>query len=189
MVPIGRRPMAAAIRAGLEKRPRVSLSASLDTPVPMSTKTLPAYLSDHMAGSTTALELARRRQRIQGDGEFGRFLATFIRDVEMDQEALRRAMAGAGAPAQPWKTLAAAAASWIDALRPWVGSGPNLVRDLELLILGVRGKELLWEALGSAQTPTLPKAELDRLVARAQEQVRALEALHARAVEAELRTV
>jgi hypothetical protein len=82
--------------------------------------------------------------------------------------------------------FAAAATSWIDAVRLWVGPGPNLVRDLELLILGVRGKELFWKSLESTRSQVLREDELRRLLSRAQEHVRGLGALHVRAVKDQL---
>jgi hypothetical protein len=143
---------------------------------------LETYLSDHLSGSIVAIDVARRRASSQGDDEIGTFLRGFIADVERDQRTLRNVIASLDASPSLVKELVASGASWVDSLRGALNlpGAPNLVRDLELLIMGVRGKELLWRALGEIGVETDPS--IHDLQVRAAEQIAGLGALHARAV-------
>lgn len=146
------------------------------------------YLNDHLAGSVVALEIADRRAKAQGDDEIGTYLRTFVDEVTQDQRALRDIMASVGTSPSLVKEGAATAASWFDTVRGALDlpGAPNLLRDIELLIIGVTGKALLWsclERLGISTDPPLP--ELQR---RASEQLARLEQLHGQAVEGELGT-
>lgn len=146
-----------------------------------------AYLNDHLAGSIAARELAERRRKDPRLPEVEEFLDRFVPEVEEDRATLRRAMTAAGAEAQVWKELAALGAAWLEALRPRVSSNsPQLVRDVEILILGVRGRRLLWTALQQLSDSALDPEELQRLVARADRQLEELHGLHERAVALEL---
>jgi hypothetical protein len=147
---------------------------------------LETYLNDHLAGSIVAIDLARRRASAQADDEIGAFLRTFVDDVEQDQQALRNVMSRAGATPRVSRELLGTAASWLDSLRGALNmpGAPNLVRDLEVLVMGVRGKQLLWRALERLGVTTDPP--LAELQARARGQIARLEELHGRAVEEEL---
>jgi hypothetical protein len=147
---------------------------------------LETYLNDHLTGSIVALDLARRRASTQGDDRFGGFLRTFVHDVQQDQRVLRNVMEAMAASPRVSRALLGTATSWLDSIRGTFSmpGAPNLVRDLELLIMGVRGKELLWtslERMGATTDPPLPE-----LQARARNQIAGLEVLHALAVEQEL---
>jgi hypothetical protein len=147
---------------------------------------LATYLNDHLTGSIVALDIARRRASAQGDDESGAFLRTFVQEVERDQQTLRSLMETLGASARVSREILGTATSWLDSIRGTLNmpGAPNLVRDIEVLILGVRGKELLWRALDrmeegtGAMTTDTPLAELQ---ARAREQIAGLEELHSRA--------
>lgn len=146
---------------------------------------LETYLNDHLTGSIVALDLARRRAAAQGDDAIGTFLRSFAAEVERDQHALRRVMELQGAAPRVSRELLGTATSWLDSIRGTLNmpGAPNLVRDIELLIMGVRGKELLWtslERIGAATDPPIAK-----LQARVREQIAGLEESHARAVRLE----
>lgn len=148
-------------------------------------KKLETYLNDHRTGSIVALDLARRRASAQGDDEIGTYLRTFAEEVERDQQALRTVMERLDVAPRMSRELFGAATSWADSIRGALNmpGAPNLVRDIELLIMGVRGKELLWKALertGATMDPPIPD-----LQARARRQIAGLEELHARAVQLE----
>ena len=148
---------------------------------------LAAYLNDHLAGSIAARELAERRRKEPLDDDVAKFLDRFISEIEEDRYALRRAMETAGVDPQKWKELAAVGASWLDRLRPRISpSSPQLVRDIELLVMGVRGKLLLWNALAKLSDPPLSPSELGELMQRAERQLGQLERLHGKAVDLEL---
>ena len=146
---------------------------------------LETYLNDHLTGSIVAIDLARRRASAQGDDEIGRFLRTFVTDVEQDQQTLRDVLEAVGGSARTSRELLGTATSWLDSLRGAINlpGAPNLVRDLEILIMGVRGKELIWKALDGLGLVTDPPLEI--LGTRAREQIAGLQTLHAIAVQRE----
>jgi hypothetical protein len=147
---------------------------------------LATYLNDHLTGSVVALDLARRRASAQGDDEIGAFLRRFVDEVERDQRSLRNVMEVLGTSPRVSRELVGTATSWLDSVRGALSlpGAPNLVRDIEILIMGVRGKELLWTSLERIGATTEPP--LAELQARAREQTAGLEELHARAVTSDL---
>jgi hypothetical protein len=152
----------------------------------MDRAALRAYLNDHLAGSITVLDLVRRRA-LGAEGELERVLQGLAVELELEQRFLREAMAVAGVAPQPHKQALAIAAAWADALRP--RRPPNLVRDLEVIASGVRGKELLWATIGAlsvAGTPLLEREDLARLVEMGAAQSHELRRQHDLAVEREL---
>ena len=146
---------------------------------------LGTYLSDHLSGSIVAIDLARRRASSQGNDEFGADLRRFAAEVERDQRTLRNVIASLDASPSMIKELMASGTAWVDSLRSAINlpGAPNLVRDLELLIIGVRGKELLWKALAEIGIETDPP--IRELQDRATAQLESLDVLHNLAVEKE----
>lgn len=148
---------------------------------------LAAYLNDHLAGSIIAREIAEHRRKEPKEEAVAVFLDRFLQEIEEDRRALRRAMDAAGVDSQVWKELAAVGASWLGRLRPRLeNSSPELLRDIEMLLLGVRGKLLVWTTLFRLPSPLLPKAELSSLMERARRQLDELEGLHERVVDLQL---
>jgi hypothetical protein len=153
----------------------------------MNRDALRAYLNDHLAGSTSALDLVRRRAS-GAEGDLSRVLEALAAELELEQRFLREAMATAGVGPQPHKQALAVGAAWMDALRPR-RHAPNLVCDLEIMATGVRGKELLWATIGAlsiAGVPLLERSDLVRLQEMAAAQSRELRHQHDLAVEREL---
>jgi hypothetical protein len=141
---------------------------------------LPAYLQDHLAGSVAAVDLARRRRDAETDGSSKAILQRFIEDVEEDRSRLRDLMDELGTRPSVPKQAIATGASWLDAARSVVGSpGLSRIRDLELLLMGVRGKELLWQTLGRLGVLDPPTHRV--LLERVTNQRGALERLHSMA--------
>ena len=139
---------------------------------------LPAYLHDHMAGSVTAVDIARRRRDAETDGPSKAALEMFIQDVEEDRERLRELMSRLGIVPSVWKQTMATGVAWLDAVRSMVGpSDLGRLRDLELLLMGVRGKELLWHTL--SRVGVLDTALQRLLLERVASQRLILEQLHA----------
>jgi hypothetical protein len=151
-------------------------------------KKLGTYLNDHLTGSIVALGLARRRGSAQGDDEIGAFLRSFVHEVELDQQSLRSIMKMLRTPPRISREFFGTATSWLDSIRGTLNlpGAPNLVRDIEVLIMGVRGKELLWTSLERLRVITEPP--LAELQARARDQIAGLEELHARCVAAEFKS-
>ena len=146
---------------------------------------LETYLGDHLSGSIVAIDLARRRASAQGDDAIGTELRRFAAEVERDQATLRNVIASLDAAPSMVKELMANGTAWVDSIRSALNlpGAPNLVRDLELLIIGVRGKELLWRALEGIGVETDPP--IRDLQGRAAAQLSGLDELHTRAVEKE----
>jgi hypothetical protein len=139
---------------------------------------LPAYLHDHLAGSVTAVDIARRRRDAETDRPSRAAIEMFIQDVEEDRERLRELMSRLGIVPSVWKQAVATGVAWLDAVRSMVGpSDLGRMRDLELLLMGVRGKELLWHTLTRVGVldPALQRLLLERVAS----QRLILEQLHA----------
>jgi hypothetical protein len=113
---------------------------------------LSAYLNDHLAGSAAAIQLANRCQEQQGDSELGRYLGDLIGEIEEDRHVLERVMTAVGAQNNPVKRAGALGVELLTRLKgyvPVLGSGSAVARleEIELLSLGVEGKQLLWRLL------------------------------------------
>jgi hypothetical protein len=145
---------------------------------------LSAYLNDHLAGSVAALQLVRRRRDREGDSELGRTLARIATEIEEDRATLERVMDQVGVARNAAKQLGARGADLLMRVKqtlPAVGVGSPAVvvlEDLELLSLGIEGKALLWQVLGSVDgLQDLDGVDLESLEARAREQRALLEPL------------
>jgi hypothetical protein len=147
------------------------------------------YLNDHLAGATAGLELARRVAAAHRIPLADAVLRRFAADVAADRAALLDIMAALGIPVRRYKVYAA----WLGEkagrlkLNGHLRSASPLSRleELELLRLGVQGKEAGWRTLrvmadGDAR---LDPGRLDELIARAREQAELLEELRVRAAD------
>jgi hypothetical protein len=144
---------------------------------------LSAYLNDHLAGSVAALQLVRRRRDREGDSELGRTLARLAAEIEEDRAKLERVMDEVGVARNPAKQLGARGADLLMRVKqtlPAVGVGSPavaLLEELELLSLGIEGKALLWQALGTVASTVRELAgfDFDALKTRARSQRALLE--------------
>ncbi len=147
---------------------------------------LAIYLNDHLAGSTSGVELARRlRGSNRGDPEFGPTLAELCAEIEADRETLEAVMDRLGVGRSRLKPLAAVLGERLGRLklngRLWGYSPLSRLEELELLQVGVAGKRRLWRALEHTHSSDLSCFDLSALAERATEQLRRLEALHLKA--------
>jgi hypothetical protein len=139
-------------------------------PSPLST-----YLTDHLAGATAGVNLARRVAR-DGDGaDAGQSLAQVASDIEQDRETLKRFMDEAGVRGSALKNATAWLSERAARLKPngRLSGDPRMHRlhELELLSLGIAGKLALWQALRAApEAATRGRLDLDALEARARDQ-------------------
>jgi hypothetical protein len=146
---------------------------------------LAIYLNDHYAGSTGAVELAKRGRKEHAGTELGHFLGELAAQIEADREVLRQIMSAAGTKPRLYKTGLAWLAEKVGRLKPngrvRERSPLSPLVELEALATGITGKEMLWLALQA--TPGAPTAghSLDDLIARAQSQRAAVEE-HRRAI-------
>src|ERR1700724_1726514 len=120
---------------------------------------LTAYLHDHVAGSVEAIELIDDLVNASDDASLKQFLADLKREIESDQRVLEQLIAGVGESegvvrkAAAWLSEKAARAKFKVAGEDFGGLG--LVQALEMLALGIRGKELLWRSLATSNWPPL----------------------------------
>jgi hypothetical protein len=145
----------------------------------MTNKEITTYLKDHLAGSVAALELIDHLI----ERHSGRPLAQFLRDlqseIKSDQAVLERLLEATNHH-ESWFRKAAAwiaeklARSKFKIAGEEIGE-VGLVQELEMLALGIRGKELLWRALAISQWPPLRDVDLAKLEQRAIEQQQRVE--------------
>jgi hypothetical protein len=125
------------------------------------------------------VDIARRRRDAEPDEPSRAAIARLIEDIEEDRARLRGLMSELGIVPSVWKQTVAAGLSWLGAGRSAFGSAElNRVREFEVLLMGVRGKELLWHMLG--RLGLLDPALQRLLLRRVASQRATLEMLHER---------
>jgi hypothetical protein len=144
-------------------------------------KLLGIYLNDHLAGSTTGIELVRRACSANQGSELGRFLAELVMHIDSDRKTLQRIMDDLGIRHDRAKVAGAWMLEKAGRLKPngqLRGYSPlSRLVELEGLALGVTGKLAVWKALRllADGEPALDATELDRLVDSAKQQQLQLE--------------
>lgn len=114
-------------------------------------KLLLIYLNDHLAGSVLALELIERCRKDNPDGPLGEFLPRLSADIREDQDVVKELLDRLGSG----EAHAKKAVAWLGekAMRlkpqgePFTYSDLDRLEDLEILVLGIRGKLALWTVL------------------------------------------
>lgn len=149
-----------------------------------STELLGAYLTDHLAGSTAALDHVEKMRRGDDGSTLAVFLADLDRDIRADREVLEDLIGRLGVDKTPLSQAKQAAASVVEKVgrlkfaEPVTGSADlSRLLELEALELGIEGKHAMWRALHRL-APSDPRlAELDyvELMERARRQVDGLE--------------
>jgi hypothetical protein len=141
---------------------------------------LQAYLTDHMAGSVSASDLAKRGAK-NNEGPMGTFFADLAREIDADRRTLKSVASQLGVKAHPFKQAGAVAAERLSRFKidhRMTGSSQlSLLLELELLYLGIQGKQVLWRTLQAVASNELRLAEFDfgKLADRAQNQLDAVE--------------
>jgi hypothetical protein len=137
------------------------------------------YLNDHLAGSTTAIELLKRAISQYEGTDLGRFFAEIGSEIAQDRDTLKAIMADNGIEPDRIKLAAAWAAEKAARLK---FNGALIRRspltpfvELETLAVGINGKRLLWLALKAQPAEAASEARLDELIARAEQQLAAVE--------------
>ena len=161
---------------GVEKRTAQSTTGSTDERLG-DDRFLAIYLRDHHAASQAGWRLAQRVARHNPD------IREIGREVREDMLALRHTMVGLAVRRDRVKDALAIVAERLARLKP---NGRVLERspmsdlvELETLVVGITGKRALWTSLGLVEA--LSSAEVDRLVERADDQLRRVEAARRRA--------
>lgn len=117
----------------------------------MDVKLLGIYLNDHLAGSNVGLELARRALRENRDNAVGRYLLSFVKELEDERTVLQQVMRALGVPRNEFKH----AVGWVLEKLGRLKSNGYIVRysplsrmvELEALAIAVIGKRCLWAVL------------------------------------------
>jgi hypothetical protein len=140
-----------------------------------ASKYLATYLNDHLAGSTFALDLAKRAASENEGTELGAFLSVLALEIEADRRALQEIMSAFGVSTDPLKQVIAWVGEKAARLKPngqLLGYSPlSPLIELETLLLGITGKLHLWHALDEAfGDDAIPVASLPELIARAEQQ-------------------
>jgi hypothetical protein len=146
---------------------------------------LAVYLRDHRGGATFGQGLARRSQQANAGTDLGRTLGVVAREIEEDSRTLDSLMSRLGVRPSLVKMALAKGADLL--ARPKLHSRlrrsapESRVLQLEALTAGILTKRHLWQALTavSDELSTLDRAELERLIRRADAQLERLEAHHA----------
>jgi hypothetical protein len=153
---------------------------------------LGTYLTDHHAGATFGVELARRARDENRDTSYAEFFSRLASEIEQDRDELEAIMGRLDVGSDRLKDSAAWAGEKLGRLKPngrVLGYAPlSRVLELEGLIAGVSAKLALWRGLEelTEHEPRLDAELLGRLAARAQQQLRELRSQHRRAVRAAL---
>ena len=134
-------------------------------------ESLVVYLNDHIAGSVAALELLEHLRDAYEGQPLERFFADLHREIKADQDVLRNLL---GRFEEKESALRKTAAWVTEKFAHWkvkfageqVG-GLGLVQALEMLVLGIRGKQLLWRALAQADKTVTRDVDLAQLEDRA----------------------
>jgi hypothetical protein len=132
------------------------------------------YLNDHLAGSTTGLELVKRARKENEGTPLGDTLADLEREIDADRDELQRLMDELDVARNPAKEAGAWLAEKASRLKlngQLTGYSPmSRLIELETLFLGVTGKRQLWIALRDVFGPRLRDFDFDRLIERAESQ-------------------
>ncbi len=140
-----------------------------------ASKYLATYLNDHLAGSTSGIELVRRAARENEGSDLGEVLAALAREIEEDRNALKEIMAGLGVREDQIKVAGGWLIEKVGRLKPngqLTGYSPlSRLVELEGLAMGIAGKLALWRALIQiAGPPPLDAQRLQELAERAERQ-------------------
>jgi hypothetical protein len=147
---------------------------------------LAIYLTDHLGAATGGVELARRTASAQRGSPDGPELARLADEIDADRESLLGIMKALGVGVAHHKVAAGWVAEKVGRLKlngSWVSRSPlSSVVELEGLLLGVHGKLALWRTLRvlAGDEPRLDAVEIDRLVARAEDQLKRLDDMRLR---------
>ncbi|MFL6514436.1 MAG: hypothetical protein ACJ8M1_05375 [Chthoniobacterales bacterium] len=144
---------------------------------------LVTYLNDHLAGSVSAIELLDHLIKSHADEPLARSLQEIRTEIVADQDVLKKIVQRFNANESGIRKAGAWIAEKIARIKLAAAGQKKwqlgLVQALEVLVLGVTGKQLLWRALNAAigSSPLLRGVDLVRLEERAIEQIEHLERL------------
>jgi hypothetical protein len=145
------------------------------------------YLRDQLAAGIVWRELARRAERNNAGSETGQALARVATGISEDVQTFQAIMRRLGVRPNPLKTALAMTAERIGRLklngRLTTYSPLSRFVELEVLVMGIEGKKVLWTTLRDLADlgSRLPEFDFDELIGRAEQQRADLEPLRVRA--------
>jgi len=155
-------------------------------------KHLARYLNDHLAGSTTLINLLQHLEGTRRGKDMHWFLVTLRGDVLADRVSLEGVMNRAQVRRHRHRTATAWLIEKLTRLKlrsDDEGDGAfHFLEGLELVEVGIEGKRELWRALAatSEQMPVLKGINFGELLQRAEEQHERVEALRIETAQAAL---
>lgn len=148
----------------------------------MNREALGIYLNDHLAGSVAGRDLAERIRSSNEGTDFGTFMGQLVHQIDEDRDVLDDLMKRLGIEQSSFKQAVGSLMEKLASVKfdPKVEGDPQLNRllQIELLQIGVEGKQSMWRALKEvAKHDQLPPIDMERLIDRAQQQLDGLERL------------
>ena len=135
---------------------------------------LSIYLNDHLAGSTTGVELVKRSRASNQGTPLGDFLERLTREIDEDRETRKSLMEELGVRPDPLKAYGAWAMEKVGRLKlngQLTGYSPlSRLVELEGLELGITGKRAMWVALEDVMGTDVPGFDFGELRRRAERQ-------------------
>jgi hypothetical protein len=144
-------------------------------------KFLSIYLNDHLAGSVTGIELARRTLASNRHTRYAEFLEWLVKQIQDDRQSLITLMERLGIRRDPLKQAGAWSLEKVRRLKlngRLLGYSPlSRLTEIEGLWIGVNGKLSMWRALVAVADldPRLDAIWLLEMDARAEEQLRRID--------------
>jgi hypothetical protein len=146
-----------------------------------SNETLGAYLSDHLAGATAAIDHLDKLIANAGGTPSQAVFVELAREIKADRRTLEDLIERLGAGKRPIKQVAASFAEKVGRLRfsDQVTGDHRLSQllELEALQLGIEGKHAMWVALQEVARidPALAGLDYEELMRRARRQADVVE--------------
>lgn len=145
----------------------------------MATDRLATYLTDHMAGSVSAAELVARLRAGEIDPALASALGQVAESIQRHQGIVRQLLGQRGRREHRGKNLAAWLAEKLTRpVMPIDGDDEfGLLRALEALMMGMRGRVAMWQALETIlpSHPELIGLDARGLCLEAEEQLRMMD--------------
>ena len=147
----------------------------------MADRAMGVYLNDHLAGAMLGSDLAEQIQQRHEGSRLGEVMSAIAPEIEEDRQQLVELMKRMDVSQNPIKQATGWLAEKASRVKfSGIGSGEpdqSAFMALETLRLGVEGKASMWRALREVQSqyPPLTATNLDELIARADNQIDALE--------------
>jgi hypothetical protein len=145
------------------------------------------YLNDHLVGAVAGSRRARRTARAEANSSDGSALATVAAEIAEDLHTLRSLMGALGVRPRGSRVALGWAVERAGLLklngRLFRRSPLSTLLEIEALRIGVEGKRMLWQTLGTyVDQGQIRGVDLDELSERASKQAGILADLHHHAV-------